>query len=194
MAAPGACRGARIDVRRASPIDQELNECARRPFPEDPNSNARMSLPRWMSRVRVPSPAPLLDFELSSSFCQVRLAAPGGLREPPKRVWPSALRSAALPQPLWVLMVAVVGGRSPVQRATIHDRHRLAMALQEHQVRPATQGYEKFRSRPQSSGSGALRLHKVTAAPCSRLTTWYGTVRWATTFDDVHIQPTSDGS
>ena len=54
--------------------------------------------------------------------------------------------------------------------------------------------YEKSLSRPHNSGSGALSVQKVTGAPDSRLTTWYGTVRCPSTLAEVHIQATLDGS
>jgi hypothetical protein len=52
---------------------------------------------------------------------------------------------------------------------------------------------EKLRSRSQRLGRGAASLQSVTEAPCSKPFTSYGTVRWAISVGDSHIQATSAG-
>jgi hypothetical protein len=52
---------------------------------------------------------------------------------------------------------------------------------------------ENLRSRSQRLGRGAASRQNVTEAPCSKPFTSYGTVRWAITVGDSHIQATSAG-
>jgi hypothetical protein len=52
---------------------------------------------------------------------------------------------------------------------------------------------EKLRSRSQRLGRGAASLQSVTEAPCSKPFTSYGTLRWAISVGDSHIQATSAG-